>query len=76
MFKFEIQLISTELLCYLHGETYRFSNSCLSVCLYIRLSVCPSQMVSLNNSKTLRYFFLKLDTNVEHHQAMCREQGP
>ena len=68
MFKFEIQLISTELLCYLHG--------CLSVCLYIRLSVCPSQMVSLNNSKTLRYFFLKLDTNVEHHQAMCREQGP
>ena len=56
MFKFEIQLISTELLCYLHGETYGFSHSCLSVFLYIRLSVCPSQMVSLNNFKTLRYF--------------------
>ena len=52
MFKFEIQLISTELLGYLHGETYRFSQSCLSVCISVCLSVhrkwCP-----LNNSKTL-----------------------
>ena len=43
----------------------------------IRLSVCPSvtnrvRTITLQPSKIL----LKLGTNIEHHQAMCREQGP
>ena len=46
LFKFEIQLIFTELFCYLDGGDIWFAHSCPSVCLNIRLSVSPLQIVS------------------------------
>ena len=43
-----------------------------------RPSVCPSANFScpFHNSDTIPDIFMKLGTNVNHHQTMCREQDP
>ena len=44
----------------------------------VRRSICPSINFScpLHNSDTVQDIFMKLDTNINHHQTMCREQEP
>ena len=45
-----------------------------SVCLFVHPSVnfsCP-----LHNSDTVQDTFMKLGTNINHYQTMCREQEP
>ena len=46
---------------------------CRALCRDVRLSVflCP-----LHNSDTVQDIFMKLGSNVNHHQTMCREQEP
>ena len=41
-------------------------------------SVCPSVNFScpLRNCNTIQGIFMKLGTNVNHHQMMCKEQEP
>ena len=43
---------------------------------WLRPSVCPSINFSctLHNSDTVKDIFMKLDTNIDHHQMTCREQ--
>ena len=43
-----------------------------SVLLCVCLSV--SFLCSLHNSDTIQDIFMKLGTNINHHQPMCREQ--
>ena len=59
MFKFEIQLISTELLCYLHGETSFFP---IVVCLCVYPSVCLSFKNGVRSItlKPFKIFFLEI----------------
>ena len=42
----------------------------------VHLCVCPSVnfSCSLHNSDTVQDIFMKLGTNINHHQMMCREQ--
>ena len=49
-----------------------------SVRLSVRMSVCPFVNFScpLHNSDTVQDIFMKLGTNINHHQSMCREQEP
>ena len=52
----------------------------------VRPSVCPSSQTSvclsvnclclLHNFDTVQDIFMKLSTNINHHQTMCREQEP
>ena len=44
----------------------------------VRLSVGPSINFScqLHNSVTVQDIFMKLGTNINHHQTMCGEQEP
>ena len=46
--------------------------------LSIHLSVHPSVnfLCPLHNSDTVQDIFMKLGTNINHHQTMCREQEP
>ena len=48
------------------------------ICLALRPSLCLSINFSclLHNSDTIQDIFMKLGTNVNHHQTMCREQEP
>ena len=44
----------------------------------VRPSICPFDNFScpLCYSDTVKDIFMKLGTNVNHHQTMCREQEP
>ena len=42
----------------------------------VRLSVCPSQIVSTLNLKTVKDFSMKLGTLVNHDEMMCHAQEP
>ena len=49
---------------------------CLALCPSICPSICPSVnfLCPLRNSDTIEDIFMKLGTNIKHHQTMCREQ--
>ena len=56
------------------SKTSRIMSCPLSIRPSFRLSVyfsCP-----LHNSDTVQDIFMKLGTNINHHQTMCREQEP
>ena len=44
----------------------------------VRMSVCPSVNFSCprHNSDTVQYIFMKLGTNITHHQMIGKEQEP
>ena len=45
---------------------------------FVRPSICPTVNFSclLRNSDTVQDIFMKLGTNINHHQRICREQEP
>ena len=51
---------------------------CRAICPDVRLSVRPTVNFScpLHNSDTIQDIFMKLGTNINHYQTMCREQEP
>ena len=54
------------------------SGNILTDVMLCHLSVCASVnfLCLLHNSDTVQDIFLKLGTNINHHQTMCREQEP
>ena len=58
------------------GHLILTDNSHLTISSCARTSVCPSVSFScpLHNSNTVHNIFMKLSTNINHHQRMRREQ--